>query len=99
MSKHISFIHHFNVCISHVILPAIEKDYKVTPFYDPMIAKLIVKGKDRNEAISRLQEALRQYKIEGVKTNIPLLIDIVKKDAFIKGNTKTTFINEHILNN
>ena len=47
---------------------AIEKDYKVTPFYDPMIAKLIVKGKDRNEAISRLQEALRQYKIEGVKT-------------------------------
>lgn len=78
---------------------AIEKDYKVTPFYDPMIAKLIVKGKDRNEAISRLQEALRQYKIEGIKTNIPLLIDIVKKDAFIKGNTKTTFINEHILNN
>src|SRR5699024_5159141 len=51
---------------------AFTDNYKVTPFYDPMIGKLIVSGKTREEAITRLQGALHVYQIEGIKTNIPM---------------------------
>lgn len=63
-----------------------------------MVAKLIVKGKDRNEAISRLETALSMYKVEGIKTNIPLLLNIAANQAFQDGNTQTSFIQEHITN-
>ncbi|MGM8216259.1 acetyl-CoA carboxylase biotin carboxylase subunit [Bacillaceae bacterium W0354] len=76
---------------------AIEKDYQVTPFYDPMIAKLIVKGNNRSEAVERLQQALQDYKVEGIKTNIPLLLEISTNDVFKEGNTRTSFINEQII--
>ncbi|MBM7691369.1 acetyl-CoA carboxylase biotin carboxylase subunit [Peribacillus deserti] len=69
----------------------------VTPFYDPMIAKLIVKGCTRSEAVSRLKEALAQYRVEGIKTNIPLLVDIVSHEAFQSGDTTTDFIQKNIL--
>ena len=46
---------------------AVHDGSMVTPFYDPMIAKLIVKGKDRDEAIDRLQQALAAYQVEGIK--------------------------------
>lgn len=78
---------------------AIERNYQVTPYYDPMIAKLIVKGNTREEAVKHLKQALSQYKVEGIKTNIPLLQDIVDLQAFKDGNTRTSFINEHILIN
>jgi acetyl-CoA carboxylase biotin carboxylase subunit len=68
----------------------------VTPFYDPMIAKLIVKGKDRDEAIERLQAALSAYEVEGIKTNIPLLQQIAEHPAFRKGETATNFIEKHL---
>ncbi|MBR7553169.1 acetyl/propionyl/methylcrotonyl-CoA carboxylase subunit alpha [Allobacillus sp. GCM10007491] len=77
---------------------SIKKGFKITPFYDPMVAKLIVKGKDRAEAISRLETALSMYKIEGIKTNIPLLLKIAANEAFQNGNTQTSFIQEHITN-
>ena len=77
---------------------SIKKGFKITPFYDPMVAKLIVKGKDRNEAISRLETALSMYKVEGIKTNIPLLLNIAANQAFQDGNTQTSFIQEHITN-
>src|SRR5699024_5319053 len=52
---------------------SVEQGFDVTPFYDPMIAKLIVTGNNRNEAITRLQYALENYHIEGIKTNLPML--------------------------
>lgn len=74
----------------------VHAESNVTPFYDPMIAKLIVKGKDRDEAIKRLQAALSAYEVEGIKTNIPLLQQIAEHPAFRKGETATNFIEKHL---
>ncbi len=76
---------------------AVTSQYEVTPFYDPMISKLIVTGKDRSETIERLQKALTHFKIEGIKTNIPMLIDIVNDDTFIRGETTTSFVEKYYL--
>ncbi len=68
----------------------------VTPFYDPMIAKLIVKGRNRDEAIHRLQDALADYQIEGIKTNIPMLQEVIAHPAFHSGDTTTDFVGKYI---
>ncbi len=68
----------------------------VTPFYDPMIAKLIVTANTRKEAITRMDTALSAYSIEGIKTNIPTLQKIITHEAFQKGNTTTCFIENYI---
>lgn len=67
----------------------------ITPYYDPMIAKMIVKGNSRDEAIRTLAEALSQYQVKGIKTNIPLLEDIVRSDEFRKGGIQTDFISRY----
>lgn len=68
----------------------------VSPFYDPMIAKLIVTGASRNEALDQLKNALAAYQIEGIKTNIPLLQKVVAHPFFHEGKITTNFIAEHI---
>ncbi|MES1041047.1 acetyl-CoA carboxylase biotin carboxylase subunit [Peribacillus simplex] len=68
----------------------------VSHFYDPMIAKLVVSGDSRDNAIERLREALASYKIEGIKTNLPLLIEIISHEAFSQGDTTTDFIAKYI---
>ncbi len=68
----------------------------VTPFYDPMIAKLVVRGKDRKEALERLTEALTSYKIEGIKTNIPMIMEVIHHEVFKSGNHNIHFVEEHI---
>ncbi|MGE7637456.1 acetyl-CoA carboxylase biotin carboxylase subunit [Peribacillus frigoritolerans] len=68
----------------------------VSHFYDPMIAKLVVSGDSRDNAIERLREALASYKIEGIKTNLPLLMEIISHEAFSKGDTTTDFIAKYI---
>ncbi|WP_217585505.1 acetyl-CoA carboxylase biotin carboxylase subunit [Lentibacillus saliphilus] len=65
---------------------------QVTPFYDPMIGKLIVSGDTRDEAISRLEKALDAYQIEGIKTNIPMLKDVIEHPLFKAGQTTTAFV-------
>lgn len=77
---------------------AVSEGSVVTPYYDPMIAKLIVKGSDRQEAILFLQEALSTYIIEGIKTNIPMLQEVARNEAFIDGNVTTNFVAEHLQN-
>jgi acetyl-CoA carboxylase biotin carboxylase subunit len=67
----------------------------VTPNYDPMIAKLIVSGKDRAEAIERSVGALQNFRIEGIKTNIPLHLRIVQDAAFRAGELDTHFLEHH----
>ncbi|WP_175615558.1 acetyl-CoA carboxylase biotin carboxylase subunit [Piscibacillus halophilus] len=78
---------------------AVENEYQVTPFYDPMIAKLIVSGNTREETVENLKTALSEYEVEGIKTNLPLLRDIVELQAFKDGHTRTSFIQEYILVN
>jgi acetyl-CoA carboxylase, biotin carboxylase subunit len=63
----------------------------VTPFYDPMLALVIAHGRDRNSAIRRLDEALADLEIGGVKTNIPFLRSMLASDAFERGQHHTTF--------
>lgn len=74
---------------------AIENGTVVSPFYDPMIAKMIVKEPTREQAIETLTKALLAYKVTGIQTNIPMLIDVVKHEAFKQGKTTTNFVEEH----
>lgn len=76
---------------------AVHDGSVVTPFYDPMIAKLIVTGKDRSEAINRLQQALANYQVEGIKTNIPMLQEVIAHPAFRSGDTTTSFVAKYVL--
>ena len=73
----------------------IESNDEISQFYDPMIAKLIVYGEGRIAAIERLQAALKQQAIFGVKTNAQLLLTIASHPAFQAGFTFTNFLNEY----
>ncbi len=64
----------------------------ISPFYDSMIAQLIVHGKDRNDAIKKLLEILDETSIKGVCTNIPLLKRILNDGTFKKGNYDTGYL-------
>lgn len=74
----------------------VQDNSNVTPFYDPMIAKLIVKGENRADALIKLDQALANYKVEGIKTNIPLLKNVITHPVFQKGETTTDFIEKYI---
>lgn len=63
----------------------VQANTAITPFYDPLLAKLVVWGADREEAIARTQQALAQFKIEGIKTNIPLHQKVLAHPDFISG--------------
>ena len=67
----------------------------VTPFYDPLLAKLIVRGKDRAEAIARAEVAIQGFQVEGIKTNLPLHLRIVRDRAFQDGALDTHFLDHH----
>ncbi|QHS21980.1 acetyl-CoA carboxylase biotin carboxylase subunit [Virgibacillus sp. MSP4-1] len=75
---------------------AVHSESKVTPFYDPMIAKLIVTGKDRDEGIERLGDVLEKYIVEGIKTNIPMLRQVIQHPAFREGKTTTDFVPKYL---
>jgi len=66
--------------------------YTIPPFYDPMIAKLIVWGRDRSEAIQRMRRALYEYIITGMKNNIPFHLAVMENPRFVKGELGTHFI-------
>lgn len=70
----------------------------ITPFYDSMLAKLITYGKTREEALEKNIEALNQFIIEGVETNILFLQEIYKSEKFQKGEISTSFIKEEYAN-
>lgn len=76
---------------------AIEAGSAVTPFYDPMISKMIVWGENREQACESLIDALQRFKIEGIQTNIPMLLQIVKQEQFLQGNTTTKFVDDYYL--
>jgi acetyl-CoA carboxylase biotin carboxylase subunit len=71
---------------------AAYRDYVVPPHYDSLIAKLVVRGKDRPEVLARARRALEQFIVEGVKTSIPLHRAILDNAAFINGNFSTRFM-------
>ena len=74
------------------------QNYEIPPYYDSMIAKLIVKGKTREEAIARMKRALKEFIIEGVDTTIPFHLKVLENEDFEKGNIFTNFIETHFNN-
>tara|TARA_B100000686_G_scaffold348403_1_gene439374 strand:+ start:8603 stop:9946 length:1344 start_codon:yes stop_codon:yes gene_type:complete len=78
---------------------ALYSGYKIPPYYDSLISKLIVHGKNRKEAISKLEGAIKEYVIDGVKTTLPLHLKIVKNSDFIKGNYDIRWLEEYLSSN
>src|ERR1700726_3230561 len=72
---------------------AAHADAVIPPYYDSMIAKLIVKGRDRGEAIGRMKRALEMFVIEGIRTSIPLHRRILADPDFAAGHFDTHFID------
>lgn len=72
----------------------IYEGWEVPLFYDSLLSKLIVWAESRGEAILRMRRALREYKIKGIKTNIPFHQWIMNHERFIKGDYDTNFIDE-----
>jgi len=91
--------------ITHLALPGgpgvrvdthIYSGYSVPPYYDSLIAKLLVHGKDRKEAIVRGRRALQMFQIEGIKTSIPLQLRILDDPDFQAGDFSTSFMERYM---
>jgi acetyl-CoA carboxylase, biotin carboxylase subunit len=74
----------------------IYNQYRVVPFYDSLISKLIVHAATREEAVLKMRQALDEYRIEGVKTTIPLFRQIFDDPVFRSGHYSTRFIEEFL---
>ncbi|MBI2953179.1 MAG: acetyl-CoA carboxylase biotin carboxylase subunit [Chloroflexi bacterium] len=73
----------------------IHMGYPIPPYYDSLISKLVVYGRNRNEVLERTRRALFEYVILGVVTNIPFLKAVIENEDFRLGNISTHFIGEH----
>ncbi|MDY5913370.1 MAG: acetyl-CoA carboxylase biotin carboxylase subunit [Inconstantimicrobium porci] len=103
--------HNFRPCpgvISEVNFPgglgvrvdsSIYSGYKIPPYYDSMIAKLIVHGKTRDAAIVRMKRALDEFAVVGVTTNIDFQFSILNDEVFADGSYTTSFLNDRLVNN
>ncbi|PCN42656.1 acetyl-CoA carboxylase biotin carboxylase subunit [Brevibacillus laterosporus] len=83
----------FGVRIDSAVYPG----YPIPPYYDSMIAKVIVWGKTREEAIERMKRALQELMIEGVHTTIPFHLKLLEHDVFISGQFDTKFLETYDL--
>ena len=72
---------------------AVYPGYMIPPFYDSMVAKLIVKGRDREEALAKLGRALDEFIIEGPATTIILGKKLLESDDFCSGKYNTKFLD------
>src|SRR5207245_6053107 len=73
--------------------------YQVPPFYDSMIAKVIVHARTRELAIARMRRALGAMVVEGIKTTIPLHLKIMDDPKFCAGNISTRFLDDFLSKN
>lgn len=71
---------------------ALVSPTKITPYYDPMVAKLIVHAENRELAIAKMKMALSEFFIEGIKTSLPLHRRIMEDQTFINGRYSTNYI-------
>lgn len=74
----------------------VYEGYEVPPFYDSLIAKLIVWGEDRGQAIKRMERALSECLLEGIKSTIPFHLKVMRDEDFIKGNINTGFLEKYL---
>jgi len=89
--------------ISHAILPTgpgirvdtgVYPGFEISPYYDPLISKLVVWGETRGQAILRMRRALEEYRIVGVRTNIPFHQRMMDSHRFMAGQYDTRFVEE-----
>ncbi|MEA3297563.1 MAG: hypothetical protein U9R56_06840, partial [candidate division Zixibacteria bacterium] len=73
---------------------AVYTSYVIPPFYDSMIAKLIVKARTREQALVRMKCALDEFIIDGIPTTLPFLRKIVEHPDFVAGNYDLTFVEK-----
>ncbi len=73
----------------------IYEGWTVPVFYDPLLSKLVTWGKDRSETIARMQRALAEYQVTGIKTNLSFFRSILSHDQFQKGELSTGFIDKY----
>ncbi len=74
----------------------IYDEYKVVPFYDSLLAKLIVHGRTREEAIAKMRQALDEFVVKGVKTTLPIHRQIFASQEFVESKYTTRFIEEFL---
>jgi acetyl-CoA carboxylase biotin carboxylase subunit len=74
----------------------IYQSYTIPPYYDSLVAKLIVWGIDREHAILRGRRALEEFVIEGIKTTIPFHLKVLEDDKFKSGNFDTSFLDNFL---
>jgi acetyl-CoA carboxylase, biotin carboxylase subunit len=72
----------------------IYQSYSIPPYYDSLIAKLIVWGKNREHAIARGKRALEEFTVEGIKTTIPFHLKVLEDKRFLSGNFDTSFLEK-----
>lgn len=70
--------------------------YSIPPYYDSMIAKLIVHGKTREECLMRLRRALDEFVVDGINTTIPLHVDLLDQDDFLTGDYNIHWLERHL---
>ncbi|MFQ3594162.1 MAG: acetyl-CoA carboxylase biotin carboxylase subunit, partial [Gemmataceae bacterium] len=71
--------------------------YRVPPNYDSLVAKLLAHGPNREQAIAIMRRALREFRVEGVHTTIPLHQSIMNNPTFIAGEMDTTFLEREMM--
>jgi acetyl-CoA carboxylase biotin carboxylase subunit len=71
----------------------VRRGYKIPEYYDSLIAKVAAWGRNRKDAIERLERALMEYKIEGIPTTIPFHLEVLRDTNFLEGNYDTNFIS------
>jgi pyruvate carboxylase subunit A len=74
---------------------AVYKDYTISPYYDPLLAKLTVRGRTWEETVSRMHRSLEEYVLRGVKTTIPYMKAIMQDPDFREGRFDTSYIESH----
>jgi acetyl-CoA carboxylase biotin carboxylase subunit len=68
---------------------------RVTPHYDPLIAKLIVSGENRSQCISRAKRAIREYRVQGISTTLPFFERMLSDERFVAGEMDVGFVDRH----
>jgi len=74
----------------------VYQSYVIPPYYDSLLAKLIVWGKNRKTVIMRARRALEEFTVEGIKTTIPFHLEVLENEQFVSGNFDTSFLDNFL---
>jgi acetyl-CoA carboxylase biotin carboxylase subunit len=74
----------------------VYQGYTISPYYDSLIAKLLVHGRDRQEAVARLERSLAECLVLGVKTTTEFSLDLVRSPVFRNGQVTTRFVERFL---